>query len=209
MSAPGRGAMRASAAERNREPILSVLRHVLPAQGTALEIASGTGQHAGAFAAAFPDLTWQPSDADPAACDSIAAWRDSLNLENLRPPLQLDVTGPDWENGIATSTTAILCINMIHIAPWAACESLIRGAGNLLARDGVLYLYGPYRRGGAHTAPSNADFDVSLRARNPDWGVRDLEAVAAKADMAGLALDQVVAMPANNFSLIFRRFAGN
>jgi len=195
----------APASERNRGPILAVLRRFLPPQGLVLEIASGTGQHAAAFAAAFPKLSWQPSDPSQAARASIAAWKDETGLANLRPPLDIDVCRLDWDLEITEPVCAVLCINMIHIAPWAACEGLLRGAGRLLAEGGVLYLYGPYRRDNAHTAPSNAEFDRALRAENPAWGVRDLETVVAQAGANGLILTEIVPMPANNFSLIFTR----
>jgi len=184
-----------------------VLTRVLPASGPLLEIASGTGEHAVWFAAGLPGLVYQPSDPDPAHRASIAAWIAASGLENLRPPLALDVTAPDWERlpGVPRDPAAILCINMIHIAPWSAALGLLRGAGAVLGAGGVLYLYGPYRRGGAHTADSNAAFDRSLRGRDPAWGVRDLEAVTSAAADAGLVLDEVVEMPANNLSLVLRR----
>jgi SAM-dependent methyltransferase len=192
----------APAAERNREPILAVLERVLPATGTVLEIASGTGQHAVHFAAALPQLVWQPSDTDASARASIAAWTAHSGLANVRAPLAVDVRDMSW--GIA-SADAIVCINMIHISPWEAAQGLIGGAGRLLPAGGVLFLYGPYRRGGAHTAPSNAAFDEQLKSRNPAWGVRDMEAVVALADAAGFDADEPVAMPANNFVLVFRK----
>ncbi|MFQ5773606.1 MAG: DUF938 domain-containing protein [Kiloniellaceae bacterium] len=198
----------APAAARNLEPILAVLRDTLPDAGAALEIASGTGQHVAAFAAAFPGIEWQPSDPDPAARASNAAWAAEAGLDNIQAPLALDVTAPDWEGFRTPPVDAILCINLLHIAPWAACEGLMRGAGRLLAPSGVLYLYGPYKRDGGHTAPSNAEFDRSLRHRDPAWGVRDLDDVAACAQGHGLALARVVEMPANNLSLIFRRRVG-
>ena len=193
--------------ERNREPIAVVLRRCLPATGTVLEIASGTGEHVAWFAAQFPGLVFQPSDPGGTQRASIAAWIAAAGVQNLRPPLALDVAAPDWEKNVDISTplAAILCINMIHISPWAATLGLMRGAGHLLADGGVLYLYGAYKRGGRHTAPSNATFDASLRAQSPEWGVRDLETVVAEADRAGFALDDVVEMPANNLSVIFRR----
>ena len=194
----------ASAAARNMEPILDVLRDELPEAGTALEIASGTGQHVTAFAQAVPGIDWQPSDPDPAACSSIAAWIAQTGVANVREPLALDVTEPDWEAALSKRLGAVVCINMVHISPWAACEGLMRGAGRLLAPGGLLYLYGPYKRGGEHTAPSNAEFDASLRQRNPAWGVRDLDEVAACAAAHGLELDRVVDMPVNNFSVILR-----
>jgi hypothetical protein len=195
---------RAPAAERNRDAILSVLARVLPRSGVVLEIASGTGQHAVHCAAALPDTVWQPSDPDADARDSIAAWRAHAGLANLNTPLALDVLNDDWGIG---NVAAIVCINMIHIAPWEAAESLFRGAGARLAAGGVLYLYGPYRRNGAHTAPSNEAFDQQLRERDPRWGVRDMEAVAALGEKAGLTLVETVAMPANNFSVVFEKQA--
>lgn len=192
----------APATERNREPILAVLRQVLPASGTVLEIASGTGQHAVHFAAALPGITWQPSDPDAAARASIAAWIAHAGVANVRAPLALDVCRQPW--GI-DAAAAVVCINMIHIAPWAAAEALFSGAGKLLGPGGVLFLYGPYRRGGAHTAPSNAAFDAQLRATDPDWGVRDMEAVIALGAAQGLHCDEPVPMPANNFCLVLRK----
>ncbi|HYG87490.1 MAG TPA: DUF938 domain-containing protein [Azospirillum sp.] len=188
----------APAAGRNRDPILAVLRRVLPERGTVLEVAGGTGQHAAHFAAALPDLVWQPTDPDPAHRASIAAWTEGL--PNVRPPLALDATRRPWP---VERADAVLCINMIHIAPWAACLGLLGGAAEVLAPGAPLVLYGPYRRGGAHTAPSNAAFDADLRARNPEWGVRDLEAVETAA--AGFVLEEVVEMPANNLTVVFRR----
>ena len=198
----GDGRLSAPPAERNQGPILEVLRRVLPAKGLVLEIASGTGQHVAHFAAALPKLDWQPSDPDPELRASIAAWIAHAGLANLRPPLALDVGAPAWPLARAE---AVLCINMIHIAPWAAAEALVAGAARLLGRGGVLYLYGPYRMGGRHTAESNAAFDADLRARNPEWGVRDLEAVAALAERSGFGAAETVAMPANNFSVVFRK----
>jgi len=192
----------APATERNREPILAVLRKVLPASGTVLEIASGTGQHAVHFAKAFPDITWQPSDPDAAARASIAAWTAHAALSNVRAPLALDVCSQPW--GIEAAQ-AVVCINMIHISPWAAAQALFDGAGKVLGEGGVLFLYGPYRRDGAHTAPSNAAFDAQLRATDPEWGVRDMEAVIALGAAQGMRCDEPVPMPANNFSLIFRK----
>ncbi len=195
--------------QRNREPILEVLRRALPASGTVLEIASGTGEHAVWIAANLPGLVIQPSEPDPDNHASIAAWTAFTGVANVRRPLAIDVTAPAWEagEGIPPDPAAILCINMIHISPWAATLGLMRGAGALLPPGGVLYLYGAYKRGGAHTAPSNASFDQSLRARDPDWGVRDLEAVTGAAESAGLAPESVIEMPANNLSVILRRRA--
>jgi SAM-dependent methyltransferase len=191
-------------AERNREPILAVLRDALPPSGRVLEIASGSGEHAVWFAAALPGLVWQPSDTDDEARASIAAWAAHAGLANLRAPLALDVHQPDW--GV-DALDAIVCINMIHISPWSAAQALFDGAGRRLVAGGVLYLYGPYRRGGAHTAPSNEAFDQWLKSRDPAWGVRDMEAVVALGEAAGLTCEQFVPMPANNFSLVFTKRA--
>ncbi|HKH34031.1 MAG TPA: DUF938 domain-containing protein [Beijerinckiaceae bacterium] len=195
------GALTSPSVARNREPILAVLRRVLPARGIVLEIASGTGEHAMHFAAALPELTWQPTDRDPEARRSIAARRAAAVLPNLLPPLELDAAAPSWP---VERADAIVAINMIHIAPWSAAEGLMAGAARLLAPGGILYLYGPYQENGRHTAPSNAAFDASLRARDPEWGVRDVGAVAELAARHGLALAERVAMPANNLSLVFR-----
>ncbi len=202
--------LHAPAAERNREPILAVLREVLPERGTVLEIAAGTGQHAVHFAAALPDLSWQPTDADPPSLASIAAWVAHAALPNLRAPLALDVRAARWPVDTPDALAeldAVVCINMIHIAPWEAACALIAGAAARLRDGGVLVLYGPYRRDGAHTAPSNAAFDAQLRGRDPSWGVRDLEAVQALARDAGLTAERVVPMPANNFCVVLRREA--
>jgi SAM-dependent methyltransferase len=193
-------------AERNREPILAVLRDALPPRGRVLEIASGTGEHSVWFAGALPTLDWQPSDADADARASIAAWSAQAGLPNLRAPLALDVHQPDW--GVDT-LDAVVCINMIHISPWSASQALFDGVGRRLVDGGVLYLYGPYKRDGAHTAPSNEAFDQWLKSRDPEWGVRDMEAVVALGEAAGLACEKVVAMPANNFSLVFRKRAAS
>ena len=192
----------APAAERNREPILAVLRDALPSEGLVLEIAAGTGQHAVHFAAALPGLTWQPSDPDPGARASIDAWREQAGVDNLRPALELDVTRRPWP---LENADAIVCINMIHISPWACTEALVENAAGILPAGGVLFTYGPYKREGEHTAPSNEAFDESLRARNPAWGVRDVDEVADAARRHGLELDAIHEMPANNLSLVFRR----
>jgi hypothetical protein len=194
----------APATDRNREPILAVLRDVLPPSGIVLEIASGSGQHAAFFAPRFPNVTWQPTDPDPEALASIEAWRADAGAPNLRSPKQLDVTRDDW--GIEAAA-AIVCINMIHIAPWVACEGLFRGASILLPIGAPLYLYGPFREGGRFTAPSNEAFDASLRDRDPSWGVRDLADVTALASQRGFAREAVLPMPANNHSVVFRRAA--
>lgn len=190
----------APATARNRMAILEVLRGVLPPQGTVLEVASGTGEHAAFLAPAFPRLTWQPSDPDAAARASITAW--TSGLPNVRPPLDLDAAATDWP---ISRADAILCVNMIHIAPWAATLGLLAGAARLLPPGGPLYLYGPYKQGGRHAAPSNAAFDDSLRASDPSWGVRDLDDVTEAAGRTGFGRPEVIAMPANNLSVVFRR----
>nr|WP_315596155.1 DUF938 domain-containing protein [uncultured Cupriavidus sp.] len=192
----------APATERNREPILAVLREALPKSGTVLEIASGTGQHAVHFAAALPNITWQPSDPDATHRESIAAWTAHAGTANVLAPLAIDVRQEPW--GI-DNVDAIVCINMIHISPWAAAEALFAGAGKRLGAGGVLYLYGPYRRNGAHTAPSNEAFDRQLKVADAEWGVRDMEAVIALGAAQGLTCAEPVPMPANNFSLVFRK----
>jgi hypothetical protein len=186
---------------RNRDPILEVLRRVLPANGLVLEIASGSGEHAVYFASKLPALTWQPTDPDSEALASTAAHRATAETPNLLPPLHLDVTAAQWP---VTHADAVICSNMIHIAPWAACEGLIAGAARTLPAGGILFLYGPYKIDGEHTAASNGDFDRDLRARNPQWGIRDLADVTALAARHGLLHAQTVPMPANNFSVIFR-----
>ncbi|SFD05112.1 Protein of unknown function [Bosea sp. CRIB-10] len=192
----------APATQRNREPILAVLRDVLPAQGLVLEVASGSGEHAVYFAGAFPNLIFQPSDPDQAALASIDAWAGESALPNLRSAIRLDATAPRWPIAAAD---AILCINMIHISPWAATEGLIRQAAQLLPTGGPLYLYGPYRQHDVPLAASNAVFDDSLRRRNPKWGLRELDAVAELARAAGFGEAVVTAMPANNLSVVFRK----
>jgi SAM-dependent methyltransferase len=188
--------------ERNREPLLAVLRDVLPASGTLLEVASGTGQHAVFFARQFPGLAWQPTDLEPESLASIAAWREEAALPNLLPPLPLDATEDTWP---VQSADAVLNVNMIHISPWAACQGLMRGAGRVLTPGGCLVLYGPYFVEGRETAPSNLAFDESLRARNPAWGVRQLGAVTAEAARHGLVRERVVDMPSNNLTIVFRK----
>jgi len=195
----------ATAVDRNTEPIIGVLARIAPAAGRALEIASGTGQHVVAFAAAFPAIQWRPSDPNEDARASIATWIADSGCANVVPPLDIDVTSPDWAAAADGPYDLMVCINMIHIAPWTACLGLMAGAGALLVPDGALYLYGPYRRDGVHTAPSNQAFDRSLRSRNAQWGLRDMEEVAAAAAPHGLAWESTVAMPANNFSLVFRK----
>jgi SAM-dependent methyltransferase len=189
---------------RNREPILGVLRRVLPREGLVLEVASGSGEHATYFARELPGLTWQPTDPDDAALASIAAHRAAAGVTNLLPPFRLDVTSAQWP---LEHADAVTCCNMIHIAPWAATEGLIGGAARVLSAGGILYLYGPYKIDGRHTAPSNETFDADLRARNPQWGIRDLGDVTALAERHGFAPVETVPMPANNLSVIFRRGA--
>jgi SAM-dependent methyltransferase len=196
------GAQTSPSVARNRDPILLVLRRVLPGRGTVLEVASGTGEHAAHFAAALPHLTWQPTDMDEDARRSVAAHRELVGLPNLLPPLALDVRAPVWP---VVHADALVAINMIHISPWTAAEGLIAGAARVLPPAGVLYLYGPYKENGEHTAPTNAAFDASLRARDPAWGVRDIADVRALAGAAGLDLVERVTMPANNLSLVFRK----
>jgi SAM-dependent methyltransferase len=196
------GRLTAPAAERNKEPILDVLKRFLPESGIVLEIASGTGQHVTHFATALPTLTWQPTDLDPEHLISIAAWRRHSGLQNVPPPLKLDVSTNPWP---VERTDAVLCCNMIHIAPWAATTQLLEGAAGVLVPGGILFLYGPYRRHGQHTAPSNEAFDTDLRRRNPEWGLRDMEEVIELAVKQKFSLVEIVAMPANNFSIVFRR----
>lgn len=192
----------APATERNREPILEVLRRFLRPEARVLEIAAGSGEHACFFAARLPVAEWQPTDPDADSRASIDAWRSHARLDHVRPALALDVTVEPWP---VARADAVVCINMIHISPWAATLGLMRGAARVLEPGGVLFLYGPYRRFGAHTAPSNETFDASLRARDPSWGVRDLEAVTRAAEDAGLTIEEVAAMPANNFAVVFLR----
>ncbi|HVI01365.1 MAG TPA: DUF938 domain-containing protein [Enhygromyxa sp.] len=188
------------ATRRNREAILEVLREVLPASGTVLELASGSGQHVAHFAAALPQLRWQPTDLDAELFASIEAWTEGL--ANVAKPIALDVTASQWP---IERCNAVTCANMIHIAPWDACLGLLDGVTRILESDGPLVLYGPFKRNGVHTAPSNEAFDQSLRARDPRWGVRDLDEVAKEANDRGFALDRVFDMPANNLTVVFRR----
>jgi SAM-dependent methyltransferase len=192
----------ALAAARNREPILQVLRDCLPRPARVLEIASGTGEHAVWFSGALPELTWQPTDRDPEALRSIAAWRDSTSPPNLLPPLPLDAAADTWP---VAQADAVIAINMIHIAPWIATQGLIAGAARVLTSGGLLYLYGPFREGGVHTGAGNAAFDADLRARDPSWGIRDLDEIAALACRHGFMAPERIAMPANNLSVVFRR----
>jgi len=192
----------APATARNRGPILAVLERVLPTTGTLLEVGAGTGEHAAFMAPHFPGIAWQPTDPDAEARASIDAWRAYARAPNLRPARELDASSSAWP---VDHVEAILAINVVHISPWPTTTGLFSGAGERLSEDGIFYLYGPYRIGGEHTAPSNVAFDASLRGRDPRWGIRDLEALEEQAAAHGLGLRERVAMPANNFSLIFAR----
>lgn len=207
----------APATQRNREPILEVLLQALPPIGTVLEISSGTGEHAVFFAPLLSPRQWIPSDPNPTARASIAAWREACPAANLYPPLALDVCEPVWaieQNQLPQllpdldcqqyPIVAIVNINMIHIAPWSACLGLMAGARRILPPGGILYLYGPFKQGDKHTAPSNAAFDQSLRAQNSEWGIRDLDQVVAVAQAQNLSLVETYEMPANNLSVIFQ-----
>jgi len=193
---------RAPATARNSAPIAAVLHNELPASGTVLEIASGSGEHALFFADRFPDLTWQPSDPDPDALASIAAWRDERGLANLRPPLQLDASAPNWP---VKRADALVCINMIHISAWEASVGLFRGGSSVLARGAPLILYGPYLEDDIETAPSNLAFDRSLKERNPAWGLRNVSQIDGVAAERGFERTGRHEMPANNLMLIYRR----
>jgi len=193
----------APATARNREPILAVLQRVLPREGRVLELAAGSGEHAVFFAAAMPGLTWQPSDPDATARASIAAWIAAEGVANVLAPLDIDVCAEDWNAGAPYD--AVLAINMIHISPWEATLCLMAGAAQNLPPGGALVTYGPYRRDGAHTAPSNEAFEEWLKARDPRYGVRDIADVEAAAYAQGLALREIVEMPANNLTLVFAR----
>jgi len=195
----------APAVARNKAHILEVLSAHLPQSGCALEIASGTGQHAAVFAKHFPELIWQPSDPAAEARESIKAWADEVGLGNLKAPLDLDVTFKGWQKAFDAPFDVILAINLIHISPWAATQGLMHGAGELLARGGMLYLYGPYLRDGVHTAASNIKFDAWLKEQNEAFGVKDMDEVTQQGEKNGLKLAHILEMPANNFSLIFQK----
>ena len=194
------GGLHATSTDRNRGPILDVLRRVLPQTGLILEIASGTGEHTAFFAPALPALRWQPSDASATYLDSIRAWSAASGADNIAPPVQLDVERQPWP---ITRADAILNINMIHISPWSTTEALFRGAARVLPPSGVLFLYGPFKRDGQHNAESNQRFDERLRGEDPRWGVRDLGDVETVASSAGFHLAEIIPMPANNLSLVF------
>ncbi len=197
-----RAARSAPAAARNREPILRVLRDCLPSSAFVLEIASGTGEHAVWFSSALPGLTWQPTDHDDEALSSITAWRDKASTPNLLPPLWLDAAADNWP---IAKAGAVVAINMVHIAPWAATEGLIAGAARVLTQGGLLFLYGPFREGEVHISAGNAAFDADLRARDPSWGIRDIDEISALAGQHGFTTAERIAMPANNLSVVFRR----
>ncbi len=196
------GRLVVSSADRNREPILKVLERVLPKTGLVLEIASGTGQHVVHFAQALKGLSWQPTDMDAACRRSISAWLATAELANVRQPLDLDVRALPWR---VPTLDAIVCLNLIHIAPWSVATALFAGAGLALRETGLLHLYGPYSVQGRHTAPSNAAFDSALRAENPEWGLRDLKEVESLAKDQGFDLTETIEMPANNLSVLFRK----
>jgi hypothetical protein len=192
----------APATLRNRDFIVGVLRDVLPMSGVILEIASGSGEHIVHFARNFPTLVFQPSDPEPDACRSVAAWVKAARVTNVRAPIALDAAHSVWP---VSSAEGIICINMVHISPWEATVGLIKGAAAILQTASPLYLYGPYIRKESATAPSNQAFDRSLRDRNPAWGLRDLEALAAMAQSVGFSTPVTTEMPANNLSVVFRR----
>lgn len=192
----------APATDRNRDPIATVLRQELPAQGLVLEVASGTGEHVVHFAGLFPVLHWQPSDPDHAARQSIAAWATASGLANLRSPIALDAEAPDWP---IAQADAVLCVNMVHISPWDATLGLFRGCADVLQPGAPLILYGPFFRDAVETAPSNLAFDIDLRSRNPEWGLRHLEEVDHEAMARGFEPTRLVEMPANNIMRVYRK----
>jgi hypothetical protein len=196
------GRLTSPSAERNKEPIGAVLSLVLPPSGLVLEVASGTGQHAVHFAGAMPHLAWQPTEQDEDCLRSISAWIRFEARANVRQPLYLEVTDPRWS---IEAADAIICINMIHIAPWSAAQALLRGASRILPSAGLMCLYGPYRVANKHTSASNREFDAQLRAANPKWGVRDLEAVSKEAQALDIRLARTFEMPANNLLAVFRK----
>jgi hypothetical protein len=191
----------APATARNRDAIADMLSGILPASGTILEIASGTGEHIVHFAGAFPHLLWQPSDHDVLGLESISAWSAEAGLPNLLPPVLIDASAPDWP---VARADALLCINMVHISPWAATVGLLRNAARALGPSQPLCIYGPFRQRDVPLAESNAAFDASLRQQNPEWGLRFVEDINQTAGENGLRLDQIVEMPANNLLLVFR-----
>lgn len=204
-SAPAR--IIAPAASRNKTAILEVLQRLLPSPAIVLEIGSGSGEHATSFAKALPGVTWLPSDPDPAMRASIAAWCSDAEIANIAPALDIDARAKSWAVAGRGPFDAVVSINMVHIAPWQAAVGLFAGAGRELKPNGRLLLYGPFRRDGEHTAPSNAEFDAWLKAQNAEFGLRDTAALNALAEQSGLAADEVIPMPANNFILTFAQRA--
>jgi SAM-dependent methyltransferase len=197
------GARTSPATARNRQPILEVLRPRLPAGARVLEVASGAGEHAVFLASALPGVSWRPTDRDAEALDSIAAWREAAGPANLAAPIRLDAADPaSWPAG---PFEAVVCINMVHISPWAATQGLMAGAAQVLAPGGRLFLYGPYLEAGVQTASSNLAFDASLKSRDPAWGLRDLADVKALAAANGLRFGERIAMPANNLIVVFEK----
>lgn len=194
----------APSAERNKGPILDVLKRVLPMRAFVVEIGSGTGQHAIHFAKAMPMITWQPTDFDAEYRESVKQWTAVEKVDNILPPLALDVRQRPWP---VAPADAVVSINMVHVAPWSATTALFEGAADIVRPGGIVFLYGPYTRGGVHTAPSNAQFDASLRAHDPKWGIRDVDDVTNVAERTGFERREIVQMPANNLSLIFDRRA--
>jgi hypothetical protein len=191
---------------RNQEVILDVLKEALPNSGAVLEVASGSGQHITYFAQQIPQLKWQPSDTDAAARASIDAWRNKMGVTDaVDTPIDLDASIDIWSLGHIKDLNAIMSINMIHISAWEACLGLLKNASRVLPAGGVLYLYGPFKVGGFHIAPSNAEFDLSLQSQNPSWGVRNLDDVAEEALKQNFQLMKTIRMPANNFSVIFHK----
>jgi hypothetical protein len=205
------GRLDAPAFHRNHQAIRTVLQQFLGGKsGDVVETGSGTGQHVADFARHMPDITWWPSDLNEQHLKSIAAWRAHAGLSNIRPPLRIDLADAAWcpqmhDGSGPANLLAVFCANVIHIAPWRVAEGLFAGAGRYLRGDGRLFLYGPFKRGGKHTAVSNAVFDTSLRERDPEWGVRDIEDLEKLAEDAGLALIEIAEMPANNLTLVFER----
>lgn len=198
-----------AAADRNKDVILDVLRHALPSSGAVLEIASGGGQHLFHFSAALPDLDWWPSDFDPYLVAALERRVTSVERKNLRLPMHLNMIDAEWSRKVARKFDAVISSNMIHIAPWDACVGLIGGAARLLGPGDLVYFYGPFIVGGKFSSDGNESFDRSLRAENPDWGLRNLEEVCEVAQNAGFVLDQIIEMPVNNLSVLFRRVADN
>ncbi len=200
------GRLFSPSAGRNREVVRDVLMRFAPSDGEVLEVGAGTGEHAVTFAAALPGVRWRPGDPDPQSRASIAAWTAHEGLANVAPPHAIDVSAADWDGCAAGTLAGIVSLNMIHISPFEAARGLLAGAGQYLAPGGMLFLYGPFSRDGVHTAPSNEAFDESLKSRDARWGVRDLEGdIVPLARDAGLELADVVEMPANNLSVVFRK----